>query len=1131
METSSSLWQGRKFTPLWISQFLSALNDNLFRYAFNTALIFGVIDIAESEAKFWVSLSAAFFILPYLLFSGLAGQLADKFPKAKLLRINRLIEIFVFGIGSYGLAIGNVALLLASLLLTGTAAAFYGPVKYAITPELVGARQLLGANGAIETGVYAAILFGTLAGTSLIVFGSIGPELTIAVMLIIAIAAWCTSLLTPNVPAAAPQLKINWNIPAQIMELIRWGYEDKTRIRLLLGHAWFWFVGAAVLSQLTIFVKEDLHSVPELNTLFLALFALGIGIGGWLCNHLLRGQISPQYVSLSALGISFWSLMLAGIAYANPPTEHILTLGEFLSLPWGWLMMLSVIMLAACAGLYVVPLVSMMQVSIGDGQRARMLSLANIWFAIFVIGSSILSAAIIGIGGQPKTVFAVIGVMTLGVAVYTLFLLPRTALKGIFAALLRIFYRVEVIGAENLASLGPRAVIVANHQSYLDGILLAAFLPGNPVFAIDPVAASRWWAKPVVSLVDIFTINPAQPMQVRNLIHVVQSGRQCVIFPEGRLTETGSLMKINAGPALIAEKSDAPLVPVRLEGPQYSPFGYMRGVLPIRLFPKITLHILPPVMPKSTAELGGKKRRQTMARNLYDLMADMIFSTQPPADNLWDALQRAANKYGHDKKILEDARRQPMRYGRLLTGAVALGSALKKYTNEKEHVGMLLPTGIGGIVTFFALQSTRRIPAMLNYTAGRAAMLAALTAAEIKTVITAREFVEKGKLEPLIEIIHEKARVIYLEDIRKEITLFDKLSAMLRANSVKSHAKPNDTAVVLFTSGSEGLPKGVVLSHRNLITNVEQIRTIVPYTPRDVVFNALPIFHAFGLTGATLVPLLHGTKTFVHPTPLHYRIIPELIYQSNTTIVFGTDTFLSGYAKTADNYDFYNVRMIFAGAEKLRPETLNLYAQKFGAPVYEGYGVTECSPVLAVNTPMHNQPGTVGRLLPQVEYKLEEVPGITNGARLYVRGQNIMRGYLRAEQPGVLQPLDDGWYDTGDIVNINNAGFITIMGRAKRFAKIGGEMISLAAIEQYAVQLWPDAQHAAISVPDARKGEAIILATTEPAATLPELTAFMKSHGASELGIPKQLQVMDAIPLLGTGKTDYVTLKNMLSSE
>jgi len=1135
--TVQSIWRGRQFMPLWCSQFLSALNDNLFRYAFNTALIFGVIAAPGYDAKVLVSLSAALFILPYLLISGVAGQLADKYPKAMLLRWNRGLEIIVFGLAGYALMVGQIPLLLICLVLIGALAAFYGPVKHAITPELLPNHQLIAANGAIEGGTYAAILFGTLLGTSIIASGNAGPVWAVLLMLTVAIAAWLASLYTPNTPAAAPDLKIDWNVPKQSWDLIRWGNQDRVRLQLLLGHAWFWFVGAAVLSQLTIFVKDDLHSVSELNTLLLALFALGIGLGGWLCNHLQCGQISPQYVSLSALGMAFWSLALAALAYAHPPLAgDPLTLAQFLAQDWAPWVLASVILMAACAGLYVVPLVSMLQTCVPEGQRARLLSLANIWFAVFIIASSLMSSAIIAVGGQAKTVFAVIGLLTLFVAVYLLFLLPRHTLRGIFTAILRTLYQVEVRGLENLAAAGDSAVIITNHQSYLDGILMATFIPGDPVFAIDPVAASRWWAKPLVSLVDMFTLNPAEPLNVRHLIQKLQSGRQCVIFPEGRLTETGNLMKINAGPAMIAEKANAMIVPVRLDGPQYSPFSYLRGTYPIRWFPKITIHILPPQRIASTTHLTGTRRRQAMARNLYDVMARMVLETQALPDSLWSSLHAAQKKYGSSHKVLEDARRMPMNYGRLITSAHALGAQFARMTAPQDHVGLLLPTGIAGVVSFFALQSRGRVPTMLNFTAGLAAMTGALEAAQIKTIITAREFIEKGKLEELISVINGRAKIIYLEDVHKNIDTLDKLIASVKTkiNHVPAEVrktKPDDIAVILFTSGSEGLPKGVALSHRNLLSNVEQSRTIVAYTPRDVVFNALPIFHAFGLTGGLLVPLLHGVKTFLHPNPLHYRVIPELIYQTNATILFGTDTFLTGYAKVADSYDFYRMRMIFAGAEKLRPETRNLYAQKFGVPIYEGYGVTECAPVVAVNTPMYHQTGTVGRLMPGMEYRLEPVPGIADGAQLWVRGPNIMKGYFKVEQPGILQPLPDGWYDTGDIVSINESGFITILGRVKRFAKIGGEMISLATIEQYAAQYWPESQHAAISIPDDRKGEAIVLVTTQTDATLATFAQFMKSAGATELSIPKTIHILHAMLVLGSGKIDYVSLKLFITQQ
>jgi acyl-[acyl-carrier-protein]-phospholipid O-acyltransferase/long-chain-fatty-acid--[acyl-carrier-protein] ligase len=333
--------------------------------------------------------------------------------------------------------------------------------------------------------------------------------------------------------------------------------------------------------------------------------------------------------------------------------------------------------------------------------------------------------------------------------------------------------------------------------------------------------------------------------------------------------------------------------------------------------------------------------------------------------------------------------------------------------------------------------------------------------------------------------------------------------------------------VVLFTSGSEGTPKGVVLSHRNLLANRHQLASVVDISPKDIVFNALPVFHSFGLTGGLLMPLLAGARTFLYPSPLHYRTVPEFVYGVNATIFFGTDTFLSGYARVADNYDFYSVRYIFAGAERVKPETRRVWFEKFGIRILEGYGATETSPALAVNTPMHFKAGTVGRLLPGIQHRLERVEGIDGGGRLFVHGPNVMLGYLRADKPGVLEPLADGWYDTGDIVDFDAEGFVTIKGRAKRFAKVAGEMVPLGAVEDFVAKLWPDEQHAVVAVPDPKRGEQLVLVTERADANRAALAAAAREAGLPEIFVPRTIVPVPHVPILGTGKIDYVTSGQM----
>jgi acyl-[acyl-carrier-protein]-phospholipid O-acyltransferase/long-chain-fatty-acid--[acyl-carrier-protein] ligase len=417
---------------------------------------------------------------------------------------------------------------------------------------------------------------------------------------------------------------------------------------------------------------------------------------------------------------------------------------------------------------------------------------------------------------------------------------------------------------------------------------------------------------------------------------------------------------------------------------------------------------------------------------------------------------------------------------------------------------------------------------MLNFTSGAHNLAAACEETRIRLVLTSRAFVDKGKLQPEIDAIQAHARVVWLDDMRASATTMDKLSATLGAGKALAKRAPDDPAVVLFTSGSEGAPKGVALSHANLLANIAQIETRFDTRLTDVCFNPLPMFHAFGLTGGLLLGLIGSMKVYLYPTPLHYREIPKAIAKAQATFLLGADTFLAHYARNASEPAFRSLRYIIAGAEPVKAETRRLYREKFGLNILEGYGVTEASPVIAVNAPAFNRIGTVGRLLPFVEPRLEPVPGIEEGGRLIVRGPNIMLGYYRADNPGVIEALRGGEHDTGDIVAIDEEGFVAIKGRAKRFAKITGETVSLAFVEDLVVDLWPDHVAAAIAAPDPKRGERVILATTKLGATRAEVQAWMKIKGASEIMHPSAVVVLDEIPLLGSGKVNYVALAKAL---
>lgn len=701
-------------------------------------------------------------------------------------------------------------------------------------------------------------------------------------------------------------------------------------------------------------------------------------------------------------------------------------------------------------------------------------------------------------------------------------------LKLFIRTFLSLFYRVEIRGLEHYHAAGKRVLIVANHTSFLDGVLLGSFLPDRISFAINTQISRLWFSRLIKPFVHLFVMDPTNPLSLKSLIRYMQKDNKVVIFPEGRITVTGALMKIYNGPGLVADRSNATVLPVRIDGAQYTPFSRLRGRVKLRWFPRISLTILPARTIRAPDEVRGRARRKYAGQELSHIMTDMMFATGNYQRTIPCAVFDAMRISGAKHLIVEDIERRPLNYRQLLTRAFIVGDKLKKHHERGEYVGVLMPNAIGTVLVFLGLQLYGRVPAMLNFSSGARGMISACKVAKIRTVYTSRRFVSMGRLESVVAALAQHVRIIYLEDLIPSVSIFDKLRGTLRARFARTaytrcagQVNPSDPAVVLFTSGSEGAPKGVVLSHENILANAVQLSTRIDFSAQDIIFSALPLFHSFGLTAGTLLPLLSGMRAFFYPSPLHYRIVPEMIYEVNATVVFGTNTFLKGYARFAHPYDFYSVRYIFAGAEKLQDDTRRIWNERFGIRIFEGYGATETSPVLAANTPMEHKAGTVGRLLPGMQYRLEPVAGVSEGGRLIVKGPNIMLGYLLHDRPGMIQPVVDNWYDTGDIVTIDSDGFLVIAGRAKRFAKIGGEMISLTAVEEMITRVWPNQDHAVVAIPDSIKGEQLVLMTSHPEAQRSELLDYARSEGVAEISIPKKILCVKMVPLLGSGKVDY----------
>ena len=1125
------LLTARRFAPLFVTQFLGAFNDNLLKASLGIFVTYRLAEQSGLDAASLVMLAGALFIAPFFLFSGASGTLADRTDKAVIARWVKLAEIGIMGLGALGLWQQSIPVLLAALFGLGTHSTVFGPIKYALLPQHLRADELVAGNALIEAGTFLAILLGTIVGGSVVLFEH-GALVVGGAGVSCALAGWITARQIPSAPASVGGEAPRPRLLHDSLDVVRHVTSQPKLLLPVLAVSWFWLFGATVVSGLPVLAKDVLYANEQVVTLMLALFAIGVGGGSLLAERLLHGDVSARHVPLGGCVMAACAIDLSVGSAGHPPTTELANVATFLSETGNWRILADLVGLAIGGGLFTVPLYAILQHESAPSHRARVIAANNIINALAMTVAAVVAAALLARGMTMGQVLGVCGLATIPVILITAWIVRRAITKSIVRVVLRILYRVEVEGIEHVRAALPHAVIAANHASFLDGLLLGAFLPGDPIFAVDTHIAQRWWAKPFLAVVHALPVDPTNPLSIRAMIRAVEHGSSCIIFPEGRITTTGSLMKVYEGPAVIAERTKAALVPVRIEGVEFTPFSRLSGKVRRRAFPKIRLRILPPRRLTSPEGVGGRARREALRRALRDEMVTSMFATARVDTTLFDALVDARQQHGGRHVIADDLDMRPMTYNALVTASYALGSALARRTRPGERVGVLLPTSRASVVTFFALQAERRVPAMLNFSTGSASVQAACRAADIALVVTARRFVEKAKLESLVGDLASQTAIVYLEDVRGEIGLWGRLAALLRlARTAPRHERDraDDPAVVLFTSGSEGTPKGVVLSHRNLLSNRHQLASVVDISPKDVVLNALPVFHSFGLTGGVLLPLLSGVRTFFYPSPLHYRTVPEIAYGIDATILFGTDTFLAGYARVADNYDFYAVRYVFAGAERVKAETRRLWFEKFGIRILEGYGTTETSPALAVNTPMHFKAGTVGRLLPGIQHRIEPIDGIAEGGRLYVRGPNVMLGYLRAEHPGVLEPPENGWYDTGDIVEIDAEGFVTIKGRAKRFAKVAGEMVPLGTVEDFIAQVWPAAMHAVVTLPDAKRGEQLVLVTDHPEANRTVLSSAARSAGLPEIFVPRSIAHVPNVPILGTGKIDYVTVSRLAS--
>jgi len=715
----------------------------------------------------------------------------------------------------------------------------------------------------------------------------------------------------------------------------------------------------------------------------------------------------------------------------------------------------------------------------------------------------------------------------------------KNFMRFVFRCFLRTM-KIRVAFQMNEADYPAKSIYVSNHVSWLDPLIMFAFLPNDPVFFLHPRLYRNKWLRMALHYATVIEYNYMDAADAKKAIELINQNRSCVMFPEGCMTNTGEIMKVYEAPAVIADRTGAVLVPIWISGAEYSPFSETKFYQPHRLFPKIKVKVGTPHDVQMDEKL--KKNRDYLRDLTYHLLNNMRFEVNYKTNlTIFHQLLRVSRIYGKTglftrRKIVEDINRQPQSYMDILVKSYILGKKFTEFSKKSERVGLMLPNTVATVVSFFGLSAYARVPVMLNFSQGSSVVTSMCRTAEVKHVITSKAFILKAKMEETIKALEVAGiKIVYLENVAKKISLKEKLAGLFayKIKKIPVRQETSDEAVILFTSGSEGFPKAVVLSHANIVSNVQQTVCMLKLSTQDLMFDSLPMFHSFGLTVGMIFPLFSGARVFLFPSPLLYRTITELLYELKATIMVATDTFYRMYAKISHPYDFKSLRACYAGAEAVKEDTRRQIAERLGCQLMEGYGTTECSPILCVNTLLFNKFGTLGRLAPGIEYKLEEVPGITVGKEFLVRGPNVMKGYMFADNPGVLVPNKDGWYHTGDVVVIDDLGFVKIVDRVKRFAKIAGEMISLTAVENIAHEIWKteDFHCGIVAIPHPKKGEQIVMVSNEKDLDKDKFSQKVQRKGMSELYVPSLFMYKEEIPIFATGKADNVTLKKWVLKE
>ena len=1109
---------------LW-TQFASALNDNIYETVI--ALIAADLALSSGGGAGRLSATNALFMLPFFLFSGYAGHAADAFSKRSVLIVTKAFEVAVMLLGFVAFLSGSIDFMLGVVFLMALRSTFFSPAKYGIVPEMTAPRDLSRANGLLEMSTLVAIIAGTALGSSMLQSWKATPERIGLLLTVIAAAGTLASFRIPKVPAEAPGAPFRLNPYAEIVTGLKHLYRIKPLWLTVLGISYFWFLGALLRMDVVLLGKEMMGLDDRWSGILMAFSGIGIGIGSIVAGRLSGDKVELGLVPLGSIGMGIFA---AALAYSS---------GSFAAAA----VMLG--LLGFSTGLFIVPLNAYLQHRSGDEEKGRLIATNNF---LNMAGAMLASAMVYWLHDsvklKPDSIILVLGLCTLAGTIYSLLILPDFLIRFCFWLLTHTVYRIRIVGQENVPFRGP-ALLVANHMSMVDGFLVGAcvqrfirFMIYRPYYELK----AFHWLFQRMSAIPVAAGSRRDVVEsIRRAQDELKAGHVVCIFAEGAISRTGNLLPFKRGLERIVSGLDVPIIPVHLDRLWGSVFSYSKG----RFFFKWPERIPYPVTVSFGKPVPSTTQAHEVREAIMELGSDAVAYRRTRRDLLHlRFIARAKRRWF--RQALADSSGARLTSGQALIGAMLLARRLRRHCHpEEKMIGVLLPASVAGALANVAVLLAGRIPVNLNFTVGRESMDSAIGQCEIRTILTARTFLAKAKLD-------EREGMVFMEALSKSFRPAEKALAALQAFLLPTRAlqrrynrerrAPGDLATIIFSSGSTGEPKGVMLSHHNVLSNIEALAQVFWVTPADRFLGVLPFFHSFGFTCTLWFPLAEGFGVAYHPNPMDAKGVGEMVFKHKATFLMSTPTFYSAYVRRCTKEEFASLRFAMVGGEKLRETIARQFLEKYGLDLCEGYGATEMSPVVSAN--MLNvadgserqtgfKPGTVGHPVPGVVAKVVDpatgAPCHPNEqGLLLVKGPNRMQGYLNQPEK-TAQVLRDGWYDTGDIASMDDEGFITITDRLSRFSKIGGEMVPHIKVEEAINEILGEYASCVTAVPDEAKGERLVVLYTKNDVSAAELWQMLSETQLPKLWIPKQenIYAVDALPTLGTGKLDVRKAKEI----